>query len=612
MGDALFLFWKLKTIYLLDKVLMKKFFYCSLLFAIALITACSDDDPAITLLTSDANGSPVTRIELGPNKDVRGSIVFESSDAWEAVATSTDDKQCDWLSVSPMQGKAGKFTVTLKALTSNMTGEERTAILTLYGGGKALQAISITQAKMDFIEMDQDQYTVSAEGGAIEVPFTASLPDDCNIRVYYNASMSGWAQVSWMENTRSLMNSGIRVLVDPNQFVNERTAQLQFRVFDSSEQEVLQSSIITLTQSGTGALRSTDMSHDGEVKKLLTHTKGDVGIPLIIMGDGFVDSQIASGYYDECMKRGVQNFFSEEPLASLRDYFDVWQVTVVSPTNVLDANQETALKSYCTGDGTLITGDDNAILSYAVNISDLVAENFQLLKETSILVVMNTDEYAGTCYFGYNIGGETVNLAIGYAPMIYGPRHEICRQVMVHENAGHGFAKLGDEYAYQSQGAAPADEIQMIEDLYHPLGWFVNVSTTYDPDNVPWKKFLQDNRYQSGDGNGYFLSVIEGAYTYMSGLWRPTDDSMMNSNTAPFNVPSREAIYKRVMSMAYGNSWMYDYEDFVAFDQTHLPVNSVQTRILQRERDGFGILDKEEIVKLPSFHRPIFVDKSIY
>ncbi len=590
---------------------MKKIFCFSLLIVMVLVTACSADDPIITVLTNDATGSPLTRIELGANKEVRKSIVFESSDAWKAIATSADGGECTWLSISPAQGNAGKFTVTLKTLTSNMTGKERTAILTLYSGEKALQTISITQAKMDFIEVDQSRYNVSAEGGEIEIPFTASLSEDCEIYVYYSSCLSGWAQISWMEKTRGLVNSGIRVQVDPNRFVNERVAQLQFRVFDSNKQEVLQSSVLTLTQAGMGKLRSTDMSRDGEVKKLRTHTKGNTGIPLVIMGDGFVDTQIVSGYYDECMERGAQNFFSEEPLSSLCDYFDVWQVTVVSPTNVLDAKQETALKSYCTGDGTLIDGDDDTILNYAEKVPDLVAEDFRLLKETSILVVMNTDEYGGTCYFGYNMGGETVNLAIGYAPMIFGPRHESCRQVMVHENAGHGFAKLGDEYGYQSQGAAPADVIQQIDELFHPLGWFVNVSTTSVPEQVPWSRFFQDGAYQSGDGNGYSLSVIEGADTYVSGLWRPTDDSMMNSNMVPFNVPSREAIYKRVMSMAYGTAWNYVYEEFVMFDQAHLPFNSVQTRALQMECKGLGILDKEAVAQLPSFHHPVFVNKPI-
>ena len=46
---------------------------------------------------------------------------------------------------------------------------------------------------------------------------------------------------------------------------------------------------------------------------------------------------------------------------------------------------------------------------------------------------------------------------------------------------------------------------------------------------------------------------------------------MMRNNINGFNAPSREAIYKRVMSTAYGDSWTYDYETLVEFDQAHLP-----------------------------------------
>ena len=40
----------------------------------------------------------------------------------------------------------------------------------------------------------------------------------------------------------------------------------------------------------------------------------------------------------------------------------------------------------------------------------------------------------------------------------------------------------------------------------------------------------------------------------------------MNDNTGGFNAPSREAIYYRIHRLAYGESWQYDYEDFVAYD----------------------------------------------
>ena len=39
----------------------------------------------------------------------------------------------------------------------------------------------------------------------------------------------------------------------------------------------------------------------------------------------------------------------------------------------------------------------------------------------------------------------------------------------------------------------------------------------------------------------------------------------MCSGEGLFNAPGREAIYKRAMKLAYGDSWTYDYEEFVKF-----------------------------------------------
>ena len=58
----------------------------------------------------------------------------------------------------------------------------------------------------------------------------------------------------------------------------------------------------------------------------------------------------------------------------------------------------------------------------------------------------------------------------------------------------------------------------------------------------------------------------EGAYLCLTGMYRPTEDSMMNSNKGKFNAPSREAIYYRIHKLAYGASWKYDYETFVSWD----------------------------------------------
>ncbi len=44
-----------------------------------------------------------------------------------------------------------------------------------------------------------------------------------------------------------------------------------------------------------------------------------------------------------------------------------------------------------------------------------------------------------------------------------------------------------------------------------------------------------------------------------------------NSNKNGFNAPSRRAIYERVMRTGLGDSWKPNYEEFVTFDQAHLP-----------------------------------------
>ena len=40
----------------------------------------------------------------------------------------------------------------------------------------------------------------------------------------------------------------------------------------------------------------------------------------------------------------------------------------------------------------------------------------------------------------------------------------------------------------------------------------------------------------------------------------------MRHNTGGFNAPSREAIYYRIHKLAYGDNWVYNFEDFVTWD----------------------------------------------
>lgn len=299
---------------------------------------------------------------------------------------------------------------------------------------------------------------------------------------------------------------------------------------------------------------SSDYSEDGVVTKLQTATVGN-GIDIVLMGDAYSDREIADGTYRTDMENLYNNLFTEEPYKSFKDYFNVHYVNVVSATEGYEYGN-TALDTYF-GDGTLVGGSDNACFKYALNA---ISENE--MDEALIIVVMNSDNYAGTCYMYYP---ESATGTYGSGPALaYFPKGgdaETFAQVLHHEANGHGFAKLADEYAYEDMGAVPSDYVTEIKDQQNNWGWWKNVDFTSDPEQVRWSYFLDDTRYQYES-----LGTFEGGLTYWSGVWRPTVNSIMNDNTGDFNAPSREAIYYRIHKLAYGDSWEYDYEDFVAHD----------------------------------------------
>ena len=306
---------------------------------------------------------------------------------------------------------------------------------------------------------------------------------------------------------------------------------------------------------------SSDYSKDGEVKLLQKASAGN-GIDIVLMGDGYSDRLIADGTYDSVMNSAMEAFFSEEPYKSHRNLFNVYSVTAVSPNEAFVNGCSTALDGFF-GEGTYVGGDDSAAMSYALNA---VGTNARLNNST-IIVMMNSPAYAGTCYMYYPNGlssGNTYNndhgqgLSISYFPI--GVDNQALTRVLAHEACGHGFAKLADEYSYYEYGQVPYSEVRSAM-MLQEFGWYRNIDFINDPQTVLWSHFLADTRYQY-DG----LGVFEGGMTYWTGVWRPTDNSIMRHNTDGFNAPSRERIYYRINKLAYGTSWQYDYEEFVKFD----------------------------------------------
>ena len=314
---------------------------------------------------------------------------------------------------------------------------------------------------------------------------------------------------------------------------------------------------------------STDYSKDGEISILQTHTKGN-GIKVIIMGDQFVDKDMVSGgLYETKAKETIEHYFSIEPFKSLRDFFDVILIKAVSKNDQMSG--ETAFSTewiYDDSFGTYnFTMDRKRCMEYAQTaLKDNDLDNIQ------IIIMQN-------CYVNNAITYLYANgFSIANCPYTQGEIDGINK--IYHEANGHGFGFLHDEYEYpRNGGTIPEDIIQGYQDSYNNNGFYANIDFTNNPQEIKWKHFIVDPRYDNEH-----IGVYEGAY-YRYGVYRATENSVMNSAYIlnQFNAPSREAIYKRVMKLAYGDSWTYDYEEFVKFDeQGHIDfvnaLNNAQTR----------------------------------
>lgn len=308
---------------------------------------------------------------------------------------------------------------------------------------------------------------------------------------------------------------------------------------------------------GDAPYESTDFSADRKAYTLQTASEGN-GINVVLMGDAFSDRQIADGTYEKVMQQAADAFFSEEPYASFRDMFNVYYVNAVSQNEGYFDGGETAFSCYF-GEGTRVGGKDGLCMQYAQAAFNFTDEQMQ---DVLIIVMMNSTRYAGTCWMYYNMGYTSDygrGTSVAYFPI--GTTYEDLATILHHEAGGHGFAKLNDEYAYEYMGMIPANEIRDEQNMRENYGWGKNTDYIPDPARVYWSKFIADSRYASEN-----IGVYEGACTYWTGAYRPTENSIMNDNTGGFNAPSREAIYYRIHKLAYGESWTYDYEEFVNWD----------------------------------------------
>lgn len=299
---------------------------------------------------------------------------------------------------------------------------------------------------------------------------------------------------------------------------------------------------------------SKDYSKNETVIPLQTATQGN-GINIVLLGDGFVDTDIQDGKYEQAMQWMYEALFKKEPFKSHKDYFNVYEIILVSKNG--DESGETALG---------VKSMPGFI--YEVNSSEVKSIIARLIPEANMeevtisIATPFASDRDGACYF------TTPSIAISHYNYYDDSwsKEEQFKSTVIHEVCGHGFGRLADEYGgiYEDR-VISEDEIMHVKN-YHQMGWYMNVDVTSDPQSVIWRHFLNVDIYVK-EGVG----IYEGGSTYTYGVWRPTYRSIMQNSSLDldFNAPSREAIYKRIHRLAYGDTWEYSFDDFMTWDKQH-------------------------------------------
>ena len=509
--------------------------------AIFFLASCEKEEDVISLST------PGTA-ELYSVTNQTNEVKFRTENTWKASCTA------NWLTFSPKSGKAGENVITLATTLTNRTKKERTAVLTIESGGKT-KTVNIKQ-RDEYAYFTTDELNLGCQATTVGVNFYTNLEQN-QLQVYVTDGIEDWISMDEPSRTRTEYEGYIYPLhIAPNNSQSPREGAF-FLTMQDKYGNVLPLDTLFIYQEGLdNGYHSTDYSQDGKVELLNKATEGK-GIPIVLMGDGFVDMEIADSLYARTMKQAMENLFSEEPMKSLRDYFNVYQVTAVSDRNRLDG-VSTVFGTVPDHQMSGIDVNADRVMEYVKKVEDIDSIH------TLAVVILNSNQNKGVTYMMGDDKRPDYNYSIALCPVIDSLKSETFRQVLTHEAVGHGLAKLADEYVRSTEGSATEKDIKELKQLHEQWAWFMNVDSEKDSTKVIWSKFIYDSEFANEK-----ISTYEGGYTFFKGVYRSTESSMMNQNDAPFNAPSRQAIYNKVMKLGLDKT--PTYEEFVEFDRRHKP-----------------------------------------
>ena len=262
----------------------------------------------------------------------------------------------------------------------------------------------------------------------------------------------------------------------------------------SVTRQIIPITLYPLTDSGKG--------------RTLMGRKSGAGVHMVVLGEGYkLDEQ---DNFEQHVRDLIGLMSSD---TAVRSHLSAWNVhSVITPSqdsgiddNPLEDVRHTEFDAsyYCRQLPRLICADE-------LHLFEVALDEYPYLDQLVLLV--NDLRYGGS--------GGSVAIASAYSP-----------EIALHE-MGHSIAGLADEYV--DSLITPAPDTQFVEGRYR------NVSAHNNPESVPWSRWIADgNNYPTVEGQSG-VGVFEGAYYQAAGKYRPTSNSRMRDNAAPFGPVNGE------------------------------------------------------------------------
>lgn len=306
---------------------------------------------------------------------------------------------------------------------------------------------------------------------------------------------------------------------------------------------------------------------DGEVVMLNHAADGYIPLNIVILGDGYQQKDLRQGgKFERTARSAMDSFFAVEPYRSFMDRFDVYMVANVSNDEGTDVtssgiSKDTYYSSVCAGGGNTLATCDYAKVQETVRKLGLVESDYSFYR-TVVLMLVNTDEQSGSCWYikgGKTDVSNTGDGVLSFAIATLAANTLGSSGLIRHEGGGHAFGRLADEYNWGA--VADQTKIQNLLNEQNNNGFYMNVTADTGAGS-PWARFIGLAGYEDV---GYY----EGAWGCSAGIYRSSENSIMLNNQGRFNAPSREIIFRRIILQSEG-AGSYSFERFLEYDRRNI------------------------------------------